>query len=331
MNKKVRLVTCLTILMVLAGILAGCQNDEQNKEKEVLSSDNGKIQIVATLFPQYDFAREIAGDKADVTLLLPPGVESHSFEPTPSDMIKIKDADLFIYTGEYMEAWAQDLLKGTAGPDSHVTVLDVSKGIQLDTISDAEARLKASGHEHEETTDNDHLFDPHIWTSPVLAKKMVENIRDSLCRLDPDHEDYYKANAQQYLAELDALDKEFRAIVENGVRKEIIFGDRFALYYFAKEYGLTYEAAFDSCSKETEPSAKTIAHLIEEIKEKHIPVIYYGELTDPKAARSISEETGAKMLMLHSCHNLAKSEFERGETYLTLMKQNAENLKEGLN
>lgn len=331
MNKKIKLTACLTIAIVLTGVLAGCQNYEKNNEKEVLSSDNGKIQIVATLFPQYDFAREIAGDKANVKLLLPPGVESHSFEPAPSDIIKIKDADLFIYTGQYMEVWTHNILKGATGSDSNVTVLDVSKGIELDTISEVEAQLKESGHEHEGILENDHLYDPHIWTSPVIAKKMVTNISDSLCRLDPDNEEYYKANAQRYIAELDALDGEFRSIIENSVRKEIIFGSRFALYYFAKEYGLTYEAAFDSCSKETEPSAKTIAHLIEEIKDKNIPVIYYGELTEPKAAKSISEETGAKMLLLHSCHNLSKDEFEKGETYLTLMKQNAENLKEGLN
>ena len=159
---------------------------------------------------------------------------------------------------------------------------------------------------------------------------MVQNILQTLCEVDPDNADYYTENANDYLSQLDQLDQEIRTVVANGNRKEIVFGSRFALFYFTHEYGLEYKSAFDSCSTEAEPSAKTVSELINEVKEKQIPVIYYEELTDPKISRSISEETGAEMLLFLSCHNLSKADFESGATYLSLMKQNVENLKKGL-
>lgn len=214
-----------------------------------------------------------------------------------------------------MEAWSQKIIDGTKAAGSDSLILDASKGIKLAKSEDI---------------DEEHQYDPHIWTDPVLAKKMVTNIEEALCKADPVNADYYRGNADRYRSELDSLDAEFKAIVSNGKRNEIIFGSRFALYYFAKRYDLNYIAAFDSCSAETEPSAKTVAGLMKKIKEDHIPVIYYAELEEPKVARSISEETGAKMLLLHSCHNVTKQEMEEGATYLSLMKQNAENLKEGL-
>ena len=304
--KLTRVMMLLTMTLVV--LLAGCASEKNVPAAKDATSD--KIQIVATLFPQYDFARQIAGDKADVTLLLPPGVESHSYEPTPSDIIKINHSDLFLYTGKNMEAWSQKIIQGMTDAESHSLVLDVSKDIKL---------AKTSG------------IDPHIWTDPLIAKVMVTNIQDALCKIDPANADYYTENAAKYSSELDGLDAEFKTIVSNGKRNEIIFGSRFALYYFAKQYGLNYEAAFDSCSSETEPSAKTVAKLIKKIKEDQIPVIYYAEIEEPKVAKSISEETGVKMLLFHSCHNITKEELEEGATYLSLMKQNAQNLKEGLN
>lgn len=294
-------------------LLTGCSSERGKDVPAVNDTKSAKIQIVATLFPQYDFARQIAGGKAEVKLLLPPGVESHSYEPTPSDIIKINESDLFIYTGEYMEAWSQKIIESMQDSDSKSLVLDLSQGIELVRTGEIE-----------------HLYDPHIWTDPLIAEEMVVNISDALCRIDPANADYYKENAAKYNSKLDELDAEFKSIVSSGKRDKIIFGSRFALCYFVKRYGLSYEAAFDSCSSETEPSAKTVAGLIEEIKEEQIPVIYYAEIEDPKVARAISAETGAKLLLFHSCHNVTKEEKENGATYLSLMKQNAENLKEGL-
>lgn len=327
--KKLAMLTTAAVIFIF--LLTGCAREPEKDVPAVKDAQGGKLRIVATLFPQYDFARQIAGDKAEVTLLLPPGVESHSYEPTPSDIIRINESDLFIYTGEYMEAWSQRIIDGMRDSGSRSLVLDVSQGVELVKTEEIEAEHQHEGEEepgHEQ--EHEHPYDPHIWTDPLAAKTMVTNIRDALCSLDPANADDYKKNAAEYSADLDALDEEFRSIVSSGKRDEIIFGSRFALAYFAKRYGLDYEAAFDSCSSETEPSAKTVAGLIEEIREERIPVIYYAEIEDPKVARSISAETGAKLLLFHSCHNITKEELESGATYLSLMKQNAENLKEGL-
>ncbi len=319
--------TFLVAAILFLFLLAGCSQDPEKDVPAAERAKSDKIQVVATLFPQYDFTRQIAGDKAEVTLLLPPGVESHSYEPTPSDVIKISQSNLFIYTGQYMEAWSGKIISGLKDSGSESYVLDVSQGIDLAKTEETESER----HDDEEASqEHDHLYDPHIWTDPLIAKEMTANIRDALCRIDPANADYYKANAAKYSNELDALDAEFRAVVSGGKRAEILFGSRFALYYFAKQYGLSYEAAFDSCSSETEPSARTVAGLIKEINDKDIPVIYYAEIEDPKVAKSISAETGAKPLLFHSCHNVTKEELESGATYLSLMKQNVENLKEGL-
>lgn len=316
---------------IIIFLLEGCALKTDKDVPAENDARSGKISIVATLFPQYDFARQIAGDKAEVTLLLPPGVESHSYEPAPSDIIKINKSDLFIYTGKYMEAWSQKIIDSMKDSGSKSFVLDVSQGVDLVKTKDTEEEQHQAGiYAEEPESGHDHLYDPHIWTDPLIVKKMVANISGALCRIDPANAKYYKQNAANYDKELDALDAEFRDIVSNGKRDEIIFGSRFALYYFVKQYGLRYEAAFDSCSPETEPSARTVAGLIEKIKEDKIPVVYYAEIEDPKVARSISAETGAKLLLFHSCHNITKEELEKGTTYLSLMKQNAKNLKEGL-
>jgi ABC-type metal ion transport system, periplasmic component/surface adhesin len=304
-NKNFIYQICIVMLTMtfFLFLLSGCSDGQKAASA---GQTDSKIKITATLFPQYDFARQIAGDKAEVTLLLPPGVESHSYGPTPSDVIKINNSDLFLYTGKHMEIWSQKIIDSME--DSDCIVVDLSKDVEM--IHDG---------------------DPHFWTDPLIAKKMVDQIAEALCEADPKNADYYKSNAARYNEKLDQLDAEFRAIVKNSTRKEIIFGSAFAFSYFTKEYGLSYEAAFDSCSSETEPSAKTITRLIEEIKRENIPVIYYMEIEDPKIAKSICRETGAKMLLLHSCHNVTRKEMESGATYLSLMKQNALNLKEGLN
>lgn len=300
----------IMLLLLTALLFAGCSSQQAPSSEK--SQTEKPLTIVATLFPQYDFARAIAGDHAEVTLLLPAGVESHSFEPTPSDIMKINQADLFVYTGSNMEPWAETMIQSLDNPN--LTVVDVSQNVPMDPSED----------EH-------HPYDPHIWTSPVNAKIMVENVAKALCEKDPDNAASYQKNADEYTAELDALDQQIRQTIANGKRNEIIFGGRFAFHYFIKEYGLDYRSAYDNCSEETEPSVKTIASLIDEINQKQIPVIYYEELTDPKIARSISEATGAELLLFHSCHNVSKEDYENGATYLSLMKQNLENLKKGLN
>ena len=307
-SKKIKSFILLISMVFLCFIFfTGCGNSE---------IETGKLKIVTTLFPQYDFTRQIVGDKANVTLLLQPGIEAHSFDPSPSDVVDINECDLFIYTGEYMETWASDILSSL---ESDVSVLNVSEGILMSAVEEE--------HEHEEDV---HEYDPHIWTSPKNAIKMVENILDTLVEMDPENKDYYTENANLYLAELKQLDTNIREVVENADIKTIFFGGKFAMYYFAQEYGLDYIAAFDSCTSETEPSAKLVARIVDAVKEQNAPVVYYEELSNHKAADTICTETGAKPLLLHSCHNISKDEYKLDVTYLSLMKQNLENLKEGL-
>ena len=287
--------------------MTSCASDSSG-----FSDDSGKIKISATLFPQYDFARQIAGDKAEITLILPSGMDSHSYEPTPADIININKSDLFIYTGEYLESWANDIVGDIDTDKTHV--LDVSSGIQL---------VKEDEEHH-------HEYDPHIWTSPVIAMQMADNIAEALCETDSVNSDYYKQNAENYKKQLQELDSEFKEIVADGKRNTIYFGGKFALYYFTQEYGLDYVSAFDSCSGETEPSAKVMSEMISSIKENNIPVIYYEEIAEPTVANMIADETGAKPLLFHSCHNVTPEDFRNGTTYIDLMKQNAVNLREGL-
>ena len=289
------------------------------------SDDSGKIKISATLFPQYDFARQIAGDKAEITLLLPSGMDSHSYEPTPADIININKSDLFIYTGEYLESWANDIVGDIDTDKTHV--LDVSSGIQLVKEEDEHHHDDEDEHHEEE---HHHEYDPHIWTSPVIAMQMADNIAEALCETDSVNSDYYKQNAENYKKQLQELDSEFREIVADGKRNTIHVGGKFALYYFTQEYGLDYVSAFDSCSGETEPSAKVMSEMISSIKENNIPVIYYEEIAEPTVANMIADETGAKPLLFHSCHNVTPEDFRNGVTYIDLMKQNAVNLREGL-
>ncbi|MBE7022663.1 MAG: zinc ABC transporter substrate-binding protein [Ruminococcaceae bacterium] len=286
-------------------LMTGCSIAPKNTQSD-------KLQIVTTLFPQYDFARQIAGDLADVHLLLPPGAESHSYEPTPQDVIAINNADLFIYTGELMEAWVSPLLESLEGDPM---VLDLSEGLDV-LVSHAE---------------HNHDADPHIFTSPRRALQLAQRIQDALCQIDPENASTYLDRGLNYRTQLKELDDRLQQIADNAKRKKLVFGGRFAFLYLVEEYGLSYAAAYDSCSSESEPSAADIAAIIEIVRAEQIPVVYYEELADPRTARLIAEETGAKLLLLHSCHNISKDELARGETYVSLMQTNFAHIEEGLN
>ena len=282
--------------------------------REKIASD--KLTVVATLFPTFDFARQVGGDYADVTLLMPPGVDAHSYEPTASDIMKINSSDIFIFTGQYMEPWAEQMI--SASDIVSGRVVDASSGISLDQTTDG-----GDG-------DPGETYDPHIWTDPVQAETMVATIADTFCAADPAHADGYRANAAVYTQKLAALDAEFQNIVTNGKRTEMIFGGRFALHYFVKRYGLTAESAYAGCAEDSEPSPKVVADLIDEARAKKIPVIYYGELESPSMAETIASEAAAVTLEFDSCHNITKAEFDAGATYLSVMERNAVNLQKGL-
>lgn len=298
------------ILLAAILLLSGCTAARPAK-------DSGKLSIVTTLFPTYDFARTIGGDRVEVTLLLTPGKESHSYEPSTGDVIEIDSCDLLVYTGEYMEPWIPGLV---AGLDNSPAVLDASRGITLEAEEE---------HEHDHGG-HDHEVDPHIWTSPKNCVQIVDNLLNIMVDLDGENADYYHANAEALKSELLSLDEEFRDIVSKGNTKKIYHGGRFSMYYFIKEYGLDYEAAYDSCSSDTEPSVRRICDMIDEMRADASKVVFYEELSNNSVARLIADETGAKPLLLHSCHNLSQKEWDNGETYLSLMAKNAENLREAL-
>lgn len=311
---------CISILAISAFALGSCGKDE--------TKENSKITIVTTIYPDYDFAKQIVGDKGEVSLLLDPGTESHDYDPTPADIISINKADLFIYTGEYMETWAPGIIDSLESDT--VTVVDASKGIEL--IKTEEDVLKEEEYAAEEDAGDEHVheYDPHIWTSPKNAITMINTILEAVIKEDPDNEQYYKDNAAAYISQISELDQEFKEIVANNNYDTIYFGGRFALVYFVKQYGLSYMAAFDSCSSETEPSAKLVTQIVDAMKLNGANVVYYEELTDPKSAVAIADEIGGSTLLLHSCHNVSAEDFENGATYVSLMKQNAQNLKVGL-
>ena len=309
MKKYISLIIFLSFIFVICGCSV--------KSKEIPSH---KLKITASLFPQYDFARQIAKDKADVMLILPPGTESHSFDPSPTDMVKILDSDIFLYTGKDMEPWADKIISRLE--NNNIYVVDVSKGIPL----------FKNVHKHKnENHNHQHKYDPHIWMDPTLAVKMVENIENELCSKDPKNADFYKDNAKEYKNMLLSLDRQIEETVKNSKRKSIVFAGRFAHLYFINRYGLEYKAAFDGCSTESEPSVKRISKIISFIKENEIPYVYYEELTEPKIANSLAEQTGTKSLKFSTIHNITKEQMENNITYMDLMKENLYNLKLGLN
>ncbi len=327
--KRMRFFRSLALFLVFTAPLsgfAGCAGPGGE------DTDSG-VTVVTTLFPLYDFARAVAaGTGVEVSLLLPPGVESHSYEPSPADIISIQNADVFAYTGEYMERWAHDILDGLDGERREaggfpaiggLLVADCSRGVALDEIGAHEAAHGHESHSHGN-------YDPHIWTDPTRAAAMASTLAEALALADPANEGVYRANAEAYREELLALDAAFSALVDGAPCKEICFGGRFALHYFAKRYGISCIAAYDSCSSETEPSAQAVPAITDAIAEKGLPVIYYEELVDPKVSRAIADETGCEMLLLHSCHNISKEELDAGATYLSLMEQNLRNLRVGL-
>jgi len=301
-------------------------------ENKVNSTEGGKegamgdegISIISSIFPSYDFARQITGGDEDVTMLLPPGSESHSYEPTPRDTIKIQDCDVFIYTGGESDSWIDQILDSI--DTSNVKIVKMMDCVETVPEELVEGMQAAGDDEESEEPE----YDEHVWTSPKNAKVIVEKISEAICRADPGNSQKYQQNTEEYLKQLDALDQKFQTVVDQGVRKTLIFGDRFPFRYLADEYRLDYYAAFPGCASETEPSAQTVSFLIDKVKEEKIPVVFYIEMSNEKMADTICEDTGAKKMLFHACHNVSKDDLKNGTTYLELMENNVKALKEAL-
>lgn len=295
-----------------------------SKEEIDLNEKKG-LQIVSTVFPGYDFAKQIVGDNAEVSMLLPPGVESHSYEPSPQDIINIQNSDIFIYVGGESEQWVDKILDSM---DNKVITVKMMDAVQLyeEEIIDGMQNEQDSDDE----ASDEHEYDEHIWTSLKNAQNIVARINEAVVSLDSKNKSVYDKNTKSYIEKLDNLDKEFENLFKTFEKPTLIFGDRFPFRYFVEDYKLDYFAAFPGCSSETEPSASTIAFLIDKVKEKSLNTVFYIEFSNHNIADTIAESTGAKTAMLHSCHNISKKDMDSGVSYYYLMEQNYETLKGAL-
>ncbi|MDR2432041.1 MAG: metal ABC transporter substrate-binding protein [Candidatus Margulisbacteria bacterium] len=297
-------------------ILAGCAPDNPRKTED-------KLNIVTVIFPAYDFARNIAGDQAAVSMLLKPGAESHSYEPTPQDILKIKNCDVFIYTGGESDEWVNRILASLdTGRIKIIRMLDCVPAFTEELVEGMQAEETAESKEPE--------YDEHVWTAPQNAARIVQKITDALCAVDAPNAAVYRQNNAAYLAKLDALDNDVRQVIQKAKNKTLVFGDRFPFRYFTESYGLKYFAAFPGCAAETEANAATVKFLIDKVRAEKIPVVLHIEFSDRKMARTISEATGAQVRQLNAVHNISRADFQKGLGYLELMRQNIEVLKEAL-
>ena len=292
--------------------------------------DSGRLQIVAAVFPAYDFARAAAGELADVTLLLPPGAESHSYEPTPADILRVQRCDLFLYLGGESDAWVDTILSAIEPKGETLRMIDCVDLLEEETV---EGMQGGHDHDHDHEEGHDHLgevvgMDEHVWTAPENAAAITRTVGERLAALDPGNGETYRANAGGYALELEELDRDFAAFFDGRTDRTIVFGDRFPLLYFAGAYDLDYYAAFPGCGAQTEPSAATVAFLTRKVREEGLPAVWYIEFSNHLVADSIAEAAGVETAQFHTCHNVSRAELEAGATYLSLMRANLETLRE---
>ncbi|WP_337527953.1 metal ABC transporter substrate-binding protein [Anaerotignum faecicola] len=339
-----KITALLLALFVLVGALAGCgkQNDTNKTDK---------LSIVTTIFPEYDWVREILGDKADnaeITMLLDNGVDLHSYQPTADDIVKISDCDLFIYVGGESDGWVEDALRNAANRNMKVINLlevlgdsvkteEIVEGMQEEEHEheDAEEHEHEDAHAHEDAEEHEHEeeADEHVWLSLKNAKMLVKVISKALQELDPDNKDIYAANADAYVKKLSALDAEYQAAVDAASNKTILFGDRFPFRYLVDDYGLRYYAAFVGCSAETEAGFETISFLAKRVDEWKLPCVLTIEGAQHKIAETVVRNTTAKnqkVLTMDSMQSTTTQDVKNGTTYLSVMEKNLSVLKEAL-
>ncbi len=314
MNKK-RLLCFIAAVMALL-CFSSCSAPNN-------SNDDEKLKIVTTIFPQYDFAREIGGDNVSLQMLVTPGGESHSYEPTPQDIIAVKNCDIFICTGGESDVWSNIILNSIN--TENITIIKM-----MDCVEAVEEEITEGMKEKIGTEEEEPEYDEHVWTSIKNAKTISSEIGKAMISKDSDNEEYYRKNLKSFLSELDSLDKDYENAVKKAKNTTLIFGDRFPFRYLFEDYGLKYYAAFPGCSTESDVSAKNMMFLIDKVKAESLPVVYYIEFSARKIADTISSETGAEPLLFHSCHTISKEDFDNGITYIDLMKKNLDNLKRGL-
>lgn len=317
MKLKKYLAAFALVAIIIGGIVGVILLENRNK--------NEHRNIIATNFVAYDFARAIIGNSANVRMLLKPATESHSYEPTPQDIIDITNADFFIYIGGESDEWVADIIRDNG--------LDENKTIRLMDfveLKEEEEKEGMESEEEEEEEEGEAEYDEHIWTSPRNAVSIIEAMRDRFIARDATKNNEYAENARKYTERIIQIDQKIRKLVSESTRKELIFADRFPFRYFVDEYGLDYYAAFPGCAEQTEASSSTIAFLVDKVKADRVPVVLKIELTSDKLAKTISAETGAKILTLNAAHNISQEEFDAGRTYADILEDNIVVLEEAL-
>ncbi len=303
----------LTFFLIIGIIFIALGNTNTN-----IQTDN-KITVITSLFPEYDFVKQIGKEKVDVQILLPPGTESHTYEPTPNDIININQADMFVFTSNEMEPWAEKIANSI---DSNTVIMQAANNINLIKIE----------HNHEENENHqEHEYDAHVWLNPINAIEMVKNITDKLCEISPENAEYFRKNAEEYIEELEELDDDIETVVLNSKRNKLVFGGEFAYIYFINRYKLEYATAYDGCGEGAEPSVAKVKEIVDTINNENIPVIFYQELSEGKVANIIADETNAKALVFHTAHNVTSEDLKNDVTYVSIMRENLKNVKQALN
>jgi zinc transport system substrate-binding protein len=336
--KLKKILLALVALTIVAGVVVLFVMGGNKNTKTT-----AKYKVVASNFASYDFLRAIIGDNKEVelTFLLGPGKDAHSYDPTAQDLIKIQDANLFVYVGGEMEKWATKVIESQDKSKTDIVcIADYVDKMEEKEVDGAEEH--EHDHDPEEGEDHDHdkdheehehtegAFDEHIWTSPANAVKMVNALEKAMEKMDSENASKYKANADDYISKINNVDKQIKEIVDNKKRDRLIFADKMPMQYFMDYYKLKVSAAFDGCSTEVDPSAKTVAYLQNKVKEEKIPVILYIELNPGTVANTIATETGTKSMRIQTLHNVSLDDFNNGETWVSLMTRNIDVLKAAL-
>lgn len=332
--KKIIFIVLLITIVIGIGVAVGIGGSNKN-------NSNAKYKVVASNYASYDFLRAIIGDDKDaqLTFLIGPGKDAHSYDLTAQDLIKIQDSDLFVYVGGEMEKWSDKVLNSldTNGTEiiciaDFVETMEEKEvdGAEEDHGHEAEDEHHEEGEEHEEHEHEEGAFDEHIWTSPENAIKMVNALEKAMEKIDSENSNTYKENADKYIEQIKDVDSKIQNIVDNKVRNRLIFADKMPMQYFIDYYKLEVSSAFDGCSTETEPSAQTIAYLQNKVKEEKIPIVLYIELNPGKVAKTIAEQTGSTAAQIQTLHNVSLDDFNNHETWVSLMTRNLDVLKKAL-
>lgn len=317
---KIKKILAAVTAIALGASLCGCSGGE-------MADSADKPLIITTIFPAYDFARQVFGDTAEVRMLLKPGQESHSYDPSAKDIVEINGCDLFVYNGGESDQWVESVLQ--AAPDVEtfrmtdaVSLLDEehSEGMQEDDHD----------HDHDHADGDEEEYDEHVWTSPDNAAAIVRALGSRAKALFPDSAAELDSNTESYAAQIEEIDGRLKALLD-GEQRYFIFGDRFPLLYFFKHYGLNYYAAFPGCGSETEPSAQTVTFLLNKLGQPDaVKAVFCIELSGRKLADVLAEDSGLDVVEFHSCHNITADDFAAGETYVSLMERNLQTLEKVL-